>query len=81
MRPHKATEPWCILLMCLTAGSPPLNDAEIQQLIRDGFVRIAGAFPCALAEQCRSILLRDTGCDEGDPRTWTKLVIRLGMYA
>ncbi len=25
--------------------------------------------------------LRDTGCDPGDPATWTKPVIRLGMYA
>jgi len=57
-----------------------LSDAQIQQFILDGFVRIEPAFPRDLADQGRSILWRDTGCDEGDPRTWTKPVIRLGMY-
>ncbi len=57
-----------------------LSDAQIQQFIRDGFVRIEAAFPREVADECRSILWRDTGCDEGDPKTWTKPVIRLGMY-
>jgi hypothetical protein len=57
-----------------------LSDAQIQQFIHDGFVRIDSAFPRDLADQGRSILWRDTGCDEGDPKTWTKPVIRLGMY-
>jgi hypothetical protein len=57
-----------------------LSDAQIQQFIRDGFVRIDSAFPRDLADQGRSILWRDTGCAEGDPKTWTKPVIRLGMY-
>ena len=55
-------------------------DAQIRQFIRDGFVKIQGAFPRELADQSRSILWRDTGCDEADPTTWTKPVIRLGMY-
>jgi hypothetical protein len=57
-----------------------LTDAQIQQFIHDGFVRIDAAFPHDLADECRSILWRDTGCDERDSRTWTKPVIRLGMY-
>ena len=57
-----------------------LSDARIEQFIRDGFVKMEGAFPRELADQGRSILWRDTGCDEGDPKTWTKPVIRLGMY-
>ena len=57
-----------------------LTDAQIEQFIGDGFVRIEKAFPRDLADQGRSILWRDTGCDPGDPRTWTKPVIRLGMY-
>jgi hypothetical protein len=28
----------------------------------------------------RGILWRDTGCDERDPSTWTKPVVRLGNY-
>jgi len=62
-------------------SAPGLSDAQIQQFIRDGFVRIEAAFPRDLADRGRAILWRDTGCDEGDPRTWTKPVIRLGMYA
>jgi len=57
-----------------------LGDAQISQFIHEGFVKIQEAFPRELADQGRSILWRDTGCDEADPRTWTKPVIRLGMY-
>lgn len=57
-----------------------LSDAQIQQFIGDGFVKIEAAFSRDLADQCRSILWQDTGCDEADPRTWTKPVIRLGSY-
>jgi hypothetical protein len=57
-----------------------VNDTHIQQFIRDGFLKIEAAFPRDLADQCRSILWRDTGCDPDDPATWTKPVIRLGMY-
>lgn len=62
------------------SGARVLSDAQIQQFIRDGFLKIEAAFPRDLADQGRSILWRDTGCDEGDPTTWTKAVIRLGMY-
>jgi len=57
-----------------------LNDAQIEQFIRDGFVRIDRAFPRELADEARTILWRDTGCDPGDPATWTKPVIRLSGY-
>jgi hypothetical protein len=62
-------------------NSAGLSDAQIQQFIHDGFVKIEGAFPRELADEGRSILWRDTGCDENDPSTWIKPVIRLGMYA
>ena len=67
----------------LTPDSPAasvLSDAQIRQFIQDGFVKIQGAFPRELADESCSILWRDTGCDEADPTTWTKPVIRLGMY-
>src|ERR1700738_4498737 len=57
-----------------------LSDTQIRQFIDDGFVKIQGAFPSELADAGRSILWRDTGCDEGNPTTWTKPVVRLGMY-
>lgn len=63
-------------------GSPrTLNDAQVSQFIRDGFVRIDNAFPRRLADEARAILWRDTGCDPDDPATWTTPVIRLGMYS
>jgi hypothetical protein len=57
-----------------------LSDAQISQFIRDGFVKIPQAFPRELADQSCTILWRDTGCVAADPTTWTKPVIRLGMY-
>ena len=63
-------------------ANPPrtLSDAQIEQFVRDGFVKIENAFPRELADACRAILWRDTGCDPDDPATWTKPVIRLGQY-
>ena len=58
-----------------------LAGAQITQFIHDGFVKLTSAFPRDLAEQCRSILWRETGCSESDPATWTKPVIRLGSYS
>ena len=53
---------------------------EIEQFITDGFVRIDEAFPRALANEARAILWRATGCTPDDPATWTKPVVRLGMF-
>ncbi len=65
------------------AGEKPraLSDAQIQSFILDGFVRIDGAFPRALANEARAILWRDLGLDPDGPATWTRPVIRLGMYS
>jgi len=57
-----------------------LSDAQIKQFIHEGFVKIESAFPREVADDGRAILWRDTGCDEADPTTWTKPVIRLGAY-
>lgn len=57
-----------------------MTEDQIAQFIRDGFVKIEDAFPRALADEERAILWRDTGCDPADSSTWTKPVIRLGMY-
>jgi hypothetical protein len=62
----------------LCAGA--LSDAQIEQFIQDGFVRIDRAFPRELAEQGRAIMWRDLPCDPHDPTTWTKPVIRLPGY-
>lgn len=57
-----------------------LSDAQIEQFIHDGFIRIDRAFPRELAEQGRTILWRDLPCDPDKPATWTQPVIRLGYY-
>ena len=64
-----------------SATPSALSDDQITQFIHEGFVKIPNAFPRELADQCRSILWRETGCNEADPTTWTKPVIRLGVYA
>lgn len=58
-----------------------LSDAQVEQFIQDGFVRIDEAFPREFAEEGLAILWRDTGCDPNDSKTWTRSVIRLGGYA
>jgi hypothetical protein len=57
-----------------------LTEADIRRFVRDGFVRIDRAFPRDLADEARAILWRDTRCDPDDPATWTRPIIRLGMY-
>jgi hypothetical protein len=57
-----------------------LTSLAIEQFIEDGYVRIEGAFPKALAEKGRAILWRDTGCDPDNRESWTKPVIWLGDY-
>lgn len=57
-----------------------LSDAQIHQFISDGYVRLDGAFPRHLAQEARAILWRDLDGKPDDPATWTKPVIRLGMY-
>lgn len=57
-----------------------LSDAQIERFMVEGFLRLDGAFSRALAGECRAILWRDTGCDPEDSQSWTKPVIRLGLY-
>ena len=62
-------------------GSCVLSSAQIDHFIHQGFVRLDDAFPRSTADAARAILWRDTGCDPDNPATWTKPVIRLGMYS
>jgi hypothetical protein len=63
-----------------TTPARALSGAQIEAFLRDGYIRLDNAFPAGLAAQARDILWRDTGCDPADARTWTRPVIRLGMY-
>jgi hypothetical protein len=58
-----------------------LNDRQIDQFIKNGFIRIDHAFGRDLAEKARKILWNDIDGKPDDPTTWTKPVIRLGMYS
>lgn len=61
-----------------------LTETQVQQFIRDGFVKVEHAFPRELAEEARAIFwndLRAHGCLPDDPGTWTQPVVRLGLYA
>jgi hypothetical protein len=51
-----------------------------ERFLRDGFVHVRQAFSRALAQECRDILWRDTGCAD-DPSSWVQPVIRLGDRA
>jgi hypothetical protein len=57
--------------------SEVFSDAEVEQFVTDGAIALRGAFPRELADECRAILWRTTGCDEHDPSTWTRPVVRL----
>ncbi len=57
-----------------------LSDAQTEQFIRNGFIRIDHAFSAEIAAAARAILWRDTGCDPQDRTTWTRPVIRLSDY-
>jgi len=55
-----------------------LSQEQIDRFINDGFIKIEDAFPTEVADTCREILWKVTGCDPNDPKTWTKPVIRIG---
>lgn len=57
-----------------------LSAANIDAFIRDGFVRIDGAFSKETATEARSILWKAAGCDPDDRSTWTRPVIRLDQF-
>jgi hypothetical protein len=57
-----------------------LSRAQIEQFVRDGFVRIERAFPQEVAAAGRAILWRDLPCKADDPTSWTHPVVRLGEY-
>ena len=58
----------------------PWSDAQRQQFVRDGYIRVNNAFSPEIAAEARAILWRDTGCDPDDPSTWVRPVIRLNDY-
>jgi hypothetical protein len=58
-----------------------VTDAQREQFIHEGFVKLERAFPTATADEARAILWQATGCDPEDWKTWTRPVVRLGDFA
>jgi len=58
-----------------------LSDAQREQFVHDGFVKLENAFSPAVAAEARTILWSAMGCDPEDRTTWTHPVIRLGDFA
>ena len=64
-----------------THSEPALSADDIALFVRDGFVRLDGAFSSQTAVQARSILWQATGCDPDDRSTWTRPVVRLDQFS
>lgn len=58
-----------------------LTKEQIEQFIHTGFVQLENAFSQENAQKARAILWQDMPVDPQNPASWTKPVIRLGMYA
>lgn len=58
-----------------------MEKSDIDSFVRDGYLRIEGAFPYELAGEMREILWREMGRDPEDRTTWTQPVVRLGGHA
>jgi Phytanoyl-CoA dioxygenase (PhyH) len=58
-----------------------LSDAQREQFVHDGFVKLENAFPSEIAAEARAILWSATGCDPNNRKTWTRPVIRIGDLA
>ncbi len=54
-----------------------LSDAQRQQFVREGFVKLENAFSKEIAVAARQILWREVGCNPEDRRTWSRPVVRL----
>jgi hypothetical protein len=57
-----------------------LTNNDVEAFVEDGFVRLGGAVPRAVADRCRAELWEATGCDPADPSTWTEPVVRLDGF-
>lgn len=58
-----------------------LTEAQIDEFITNGLLRIDGAFSEDVAREARDILWRSCRCDPERPDTWTQPVVRLGEHS
>src|SRR4051794_1909860 len=69
-------------MRCPVAGSRAsvvgvLSAEQVDDFVRDGFVRLEGAVPRDVLDQCIGELWEASGCNPDDRSTWTQPVIRL----
>lgn len=55
-----------------------LTKEQINDFIKDGYIKIENAFPTEVANECRAILWKATQCDPDNSDTWIQPVIRIG---
>lgn len=58
-----------------------LTDTQIEGFVRDGYLRLDGAVPAAVAQRCQDELWQAAGYDRADPGTWTDTLVRIGGLA
>ncbi|MGW1913085.1 phytanoyl-CoA dioxygenase family protein [Streptomyces sp. NPDC002076] len=58
-----------------------MDDELVQRFLDDGFVKIDGAVPAPVAEDCAGLLWRETSYDPDDPCTWKDPVVWVGDMA
>lgn len=61
-----------------TSDSLMLTTDQINRFIEEGYVKIDRAFSQEVARVCRELLWKATGCNDRDPATWTRPVVRIG---
>lgn len=59
----------------------PMDDTMVERFLQDGFVKIEGAFPPRVAEDCARLLWQETGYAPEDPATWRDPVVWVGGTA
>jgi hypothetical protein len=58
-----------------------MDDQLVERFLKDGFVKIEGAVPPRVAEDCARLLWQETGYEPEDPGTWKDPVVWVGDMA
>ena len=54
-----------------------LTTEQVNNFVDFGFIKIENAFPTEVADECRALLWKATGCDPDNAETWKHPVIRI----
>lgn len=57
-----------------------LTGHDIEQFVHLGYIRLDNAFSREVGDQVRDILWKEMGLSPNEPTSWTRPVVRLGMY-